>query len=558
MFRVFLSLVAWCLTTVCAAAQTWVQIEARPTEAQALERAADYAARLPDVEGYRLSSGWFAIVLGPYDEARAQATLLNLRLTRAVPSDSFIADGGNFRARIFGSDTAAAPALSPAAEVELRPAEETPAEARAAEAALDRPARELLQIALRYEGTYDAAIDGAFGPGTRRAMADWQALNGYEPTGILSTAQRRQLVDGYRAAQEALGIERVRDETTGIEIALPLGLMDFDRYDAPFAVWGAEGGPQAILISQIGDATTFQALYDILQTLEIVPLDGPRGLSGRGFTIEGRNARIATTVEARLSGDEIKGFALVWPEGDEKRRQLALNEMRATFTAVPGQVMPDAVSTEQSIDLLAGLDIRRADRVRSGFYVSEAGAVLTTTEAVEGCARVSWDDDVTGQVVATDADLGLALLRPEGDLAPQGVARLSGVEPRLQSPVAVAGFSFGGVLGAPSLTWGTFEDNRGLDGDDRLARLAVPGTESDAGGPVLDAGGGVAGLLLPATSGARVLPEGVALAVGAEAIAAFLGGAGLATGMGDSDDALDLAALQDRATAMTVKLSCWN
>ena len=557
MVRVIVSLVTCLLAGLPALAQSWVQIEARPTEAQALERAADYAGRLPDVQGYRLSSGWYAIVLGPYEDDVAQATLLNLRLTRAVPSDSFIADGGNFRGQIFGSDSAAAtPAPTP--QVELRPAEETLAESQAAERALDREARELLQIALRYEGTYSAAIDGSFGPGTRRAMADWQALNGFEPTGILSTAQRTALVDGYRAAVDDLGIRRLRDDTTGIEIALPLGLMAFDRYDAPFALFGSEDGPRAILISQLGDANTFQALYDILQTLEIVPLDGPRSLSGRSFTISGENARIVTTIEVTQSGEDIKGFGLIWPQGDEKRRRLVLEEMRATFTPIPGLVMPDAVSTEQNIDLLAGLEIRRPDRVRSGFYVAEGGEVLTTSDAVEGCARVTLDDDIAAEVAARDADLGLALLRPETRLAPLGTARLSTAEPRLQSEIAVSGFSFGGVLGAPSLVFGTFDDNRGLDGDARLARLTLPVTETDAGGPVLDAGGAVAGLLLPASGGTRVLPEGVALAVGSDAIAAFLAASGIDAGRSDGGAALDVTELRDRATDMTVKISCWN
>ena len=88
-------------------AQVWVQIEARPNEASALERAADYAARLADVNGFRLNSGWYAVTLGPYSAADAQATLGQLRASRAIPADSFISDGANFRERFFGADTAA-------------------------------------------------------------------------------------------------------------------------------------------------------------------------------------------------------------------------------------------------------------------------------------------------------------------------------------------------------------------------------------------------------------------------------------------------------------------
>jgi hypothetical protein len=56
----------------------WVQIEARPTEPQALERAQDYAARLPNVNGFALPSGWYAIALGPYDPFTAEQELRRL------------------------------------------------------------------------------------------------------------------------------------------------------------------------------------------------------------------------------------------------------------------------------------------------------------------------------------------------------------------------------------------------------------------------------------------------------------------------------------------------
>ena len=53
-----------------------------------------------------------------------------------------------------------------------------------------------VQQALNWNGFYDAAIDADFGPGTRRAMEAWQRASGFEVTGVLSTAQRRGLIEG--------------------------------------------------------------------------------------------------------------------------------------------------------------------------------------------------------------------------------------------------------------------------------------------------------------------------------------------------------------------------
>ena len=136
------------------------------------------------------------------------------------------------------------------------------------------------------------------------------------------------------------------------------------------------------------------------------------------------------------------------------------------------------------MDLLAGLEIRRPEKARSGFFISRDGAVLTTTEAVGSCSRVTLDEDIDMSVAATDADLGLALVRPASTLAPISVARLATATPRLGSEVAVAGYSFEGALGAATLTFGTLEDVEGLGGEAQIDRLQLMAEPGDAGGPV--------------------------------------------------------------------------
>ncbi len=548
-------------TDASAQGSSWLQVEARANEAQARARASDYATRLPDVNGFRLSSGWYAVVLGPYSEAEAAARLAQLRFARAVPNDSFLSDGGNFRARYFGSDDVAAIAAEPVDPLPpLKPGEETPAEARTAERAMTRDERELVQIALRWEGFYNSTIDASFGPGTRRAMSSWQESARFEPTGVLTTNQRRQLLEGYLNALEALNMTPVIEASAGIEINLPAGLVSFDRYEPPFAHFTSktDDGVSALLISQTGDAATLQALYDIMQTLEIVPLNGSRAFRRRDFTLTGENDKIVSHTFARLEGEIIKGFTLIWPAGDEKRRRLALSSMQESFRAADG-VLPDtAGSATQNIDLLAGLDIRRPERSRSGFFVDATGAVLTTATAVRQCTRITLNDEVDAEIAAEDASLGLALLRPAQLLAPLAVASLAANEPRLQSDVAVAGYSFGGVLAAPSLTYGTFVDVKGLDGDARVQRLEVASEPGDAGGPVFDGFGSVVGMLLDSDNNGRTLPANVAFAADAPVLAAFL----LANGLqAPAADALENIAPEDLtllAADMTVLVSCWN
>ena len=496
------ALISACFLTNLAHAQSWVQVEAQPSEAQAIQRAEAYASRLPDVNAFRTGTTWHVVALGPYDPVEAQEKLLQLRAARQIPADAFISDGRSFSTRVFGTGVASlAPDTTtetPAPAPVLTPGEETPAEARSAERQLGREDRQLLQIALKWEGFYNSAIDASFGPGTRRAMSAWQEANGFEPTGILTTLQRQELTDRYLDALRSLAMAPVADAQAGIEIEMPANLVAFDRYDAPFAHYEPKGedGVKVILISQSGDNATMAALYDIMQTLTIVPLNGSRALRRNSFFLEGANDKIVSHTFVKLAGDAVKGFTLIWPAGDEKRFRLALDAMEKSFVTTDA-VLPDtAGTTGQNIDLLSGLEIRRADRSRSGFFIDGSGGVLTTREAVRQCARITINDDFDAVIAAEDASLGLALLKPSEALAPLSVARLASAEPRLQSDIAIAGYSFGGILSAPSLTYGVVEDLKGLNGDTRIKRLSVANEPGDAGGPVFSGTGAVLGMLL--------------------------------------------------------------
>lgn len=557
--------------------RVFIQIEAHPSLTVAQTRARDYAARLDGVNGFSLGGGWYGIALGPYDEAQAGAVLRQLRNRVAIPRDSYIVRAANYRSQFYpvGANVlegGAAPVQTTEAETEAEtetpvatpppPADETPAEARRSERDLTRAEREELQIALRWAGFYNAAIDGAFGRGTRGAMAAWQEANGFEVTGVLTTKQRAELLRQYNAVLDGMGLRVVTDEGAGIAMQIPTEVVAFDAYEYPFARYAPTGKvpeAQLLLISQAGDQGTLFGLYEIMQTLEIVPLDGPRERGSTSFRIEGSNGRIASYTEARLTGGAVKGFTLVWPAGDEERRSRVLEEMRESFQALEGSIDPSFVDDEaQAVDLLAGLQIRKPLRARSGVYVTSGGVALTVREAVTGCGRITLENDYAARVVLDDAETGLAVVAPEDALAPLGVATILDGTPRITAEVAVSGYSYEGALGGPTLTYGTLADIRGLRGEEDLLRLDLRALAGDAGGPVLDAAGNVMGVLLPEGGGARQLPPEVSFAVDAAALLPVLERAGVAAATAGAGAALDPARLTARARDMTALVSCWE
>lgn len=567
----FSVLAALVLLVNAATAQesVYVQIEAQPSLSVAEDRLRDYASVLPDVNGFDLGRGWYGIALGPYPRDEANRVLRSLRAQRLIPRDSYLEGPDRYGQRIWpiGAGPATVPPVAVpdtvvAPEPEPQATDETPREARASEALLTRPEREALQIALQWAGFYNSSIDGAFGRGTRAAMRGWQETNGFEGTGILTTAQRAELFRQYNAVLEGMNIQTVRDTRAGISIDLPLGAVAFDRYDSPFAHFDPTGtvdGARVLLISQPGDRDRLAGLYEIMQTLDIVPLDGPRERNRDSFTLTGQDSRIVSHTEVQLSDGAIKGFTLVWPAGDEERRTRILAAMRDSFAPTQGVLDPAIIAEDtQSVDLVAGLAIRKPKTTASGFFVDRQGRVLTTADAVANCGRITLNTDYDAEVMATDADLGVAVLRATQPLAPNDVAQFRNGTPRLQSEIAVAGYSFGGVLPSATMTFGRLSDLRGLNGEDTLSRLEISTLDGDAGGPVLDDGGAIIGMLVPHDAGGRQLPDDVNFATKSAALQSVLSRAGVSAQVTPGLSRLDPVDLTQKATAITVLVSCWE
>lgn len=564
----------------------WVQVEAHPTTAETIERAEAFQFSVGGAAGFRLSSGWNAVVLGPYDTREAAESVRRQLLGAGqIPGDAFVAEGRSLGAQLYPAGDAMTeapaapePALGPGpAETETasaepepdapagpaEPPEETLREAQASERLLTRDERAAIQVALQWFGYYNLGIDAAFGPGTRRAMTAWQEDRGLDATGVLTTRQREALIRDYSMELAALGMEEWEDERAGIRIQLPKAMVQFDRYEAPFAHFSArdESGVRALLISQSGTQATLFGLYEIMQTLDIVPLEGERQRQANSFVLTGQSDTLRSHTFAQYQRGQVKGWTLIWtPERDDQMERV-LAMMQESFSTF-GDTLPDGIgeaSAVQRRDLLAGLTVRRPERSRSGFYIDATGTVLTTAAAVDQCQRVTIDEAYNAEVIARDDALGVAALRPETPLVPLAFAQFSSALPRPASQVWISGFGFEDVLTRPLLTRGALEDLRGLQGEESLLRVGAEVMPGDSGGPVFNGNGGVIGLLLPpGDTGDRVLPSDVNFAASADALRTFLSDNAISVGTQSETVSVSPELLTRTAGDLTVLVSCWN
>lgn len=581
--RTFALIAGICGAGMAMAQDTWVQIEAQPSLSEAQERAQAYAGAFPNVQGYKLGSGWYGIVLGPFTPEEAARQLDLLRRERMIPADSFIAENSALGRRFWPAGVtsiapatgtpADAPASAPATAQPATPAPATTApapdtetrdEALAAEGALGKEDRLDLQRAMQFFGTYPGKIDGSFGKGTRAAMAAWQAANGLPETGILTTAQRDRLITGWKAEIAALGLQTVTEDEAGIVIDLPMGLIAFDRYAPPFVTYGEKAGSgyQVLLISRQGDARALVALFDQMQALSLIPMEGPRELKPSSFVIEGRSGDRTAHVEARLEGGLIKGFALIAPAADDARRTRVLAAMQSSFAPKGNRALDENLgqpSTVSASDLAKGLEVRHPSISRTGAYIDATGTVLTTVEVLDACTRITLDGRHTATVAYQDDMLGLAILKPDAPLAPRAVAELAPALPRLDSDIAMAGYSYEDRLDAPVISTGTFSEATGLNGETDIARLTLQSLPGDVGGAVLDGSGAMIGMLAPRKDEAgRELPKDVSFILQGATIAAALGEKGITLAPSTRTGTLAAEDLAKRARDLTVLVSCWK
>ncbi len=564
----------------------WIQIEAQPSLLEAETRARIYAQEFPDTQAHSIGSGWYAITLGPLPEDKADLRMSQLRARAAIPRDSFLATGANYRQRIYpiGSTPAAVtPAQTVEAEVVQEEAtqvsvvetaesaaseqaspeqsiyvpDETLSVARASEGLLSREEKMDLQLYLQWAGYYNSTIDASFGRGTRRSMAAWQTDNGHEDTGVLTTAQREQLRAQYFAIFNGLGLETHRDLEAGISIDLPKEVVAFDAYAAPLAHFksqDASSPAQIFLISAAGNRGDLAAIYRVLPTLSIVPMNIEKSLNKDRFVITGAGTSTRAFITASHKGGEIKGFGLIWPNQNEEQFDRLVAHMRKSFETFSGTLDPSLSVAINDPETEFGVAIRKPAFVKSAVFVSDQGHAMTDTSNLEQCSSLTISGTYDAEIIAR-SETGAGLLSPKSDFNPISYAKL-GNAVRKGDKTFLSSYPYGGRLGLASVTQATVIETTDLSGNAEKFRLDLLAEPGDFGGAVLDQSGNLTGILVSQDDTGRVLPNNVNFAAATDALASMMQSAGLRLRTGKTDR-LDDVALIATAQNILTPIECW-
>jgi uncharacterized protein len=199
----------------------------------------------------------------------------------------------------------------------------------------------------------------------------------------------------------------------------------------------------------------------------------------------------------------------------------------------------------------------------SGFFVSNAGYLITNNHVVRECSEVHLDKRNL-KVVNVDAKADLALLL-DSKQPPSAASLRGGKGPRLGESVVAMGYPLHQILGGRLVvTTGVISALEDLERDDKNIQISAPIQPGNSGGPVLGQDGAVVGVVVSTLDAIKFanamgeLPQNVNFAVSLAAVRALLKANKIAYASSDSGARKDTAEISAAGAGYTVLLECWK
>jgi S1-C subfamily serine protease len=204
-------------------------------------------------------------------------------------------------------------------------------------------------------------------------------------------------------------------------------------------------------------------------------------------------------------------------------------------------------------------------RTGSGFAVSRATHIVTNAHVVNACKSLrvlSGVQQSSARVLAMDTDADLAVLQSSLSVS-KTLAMRSQPALRLGESVIAFGFPLTGALSqGGNLTTGNVSALAGLRDDPRYLQITAPVQPGNSGGPLLDAGGNVIGVITAKLDALAIakrtgdVPQNVNFAVKADVLEAFLQAHKIPYDVAVTDAQLAVADVAEVAKQSSVRIEC--
>jgi S1-C subfamily serine protease len=207
------------------------------------------------------------------------------------------------------------------------------------------------------------------------------------------------------------------------------------------------------------------------------------------------------------------------------------------------------------------------DKTGTGFVISASGHILTNQHVIDGCVgeirgNLSGESPIALRVVSSDETNDLALLQGAGSsFKDVATIREKAIHPG--DAVVAIGYPFHGLLTSDfTVTTGIVSSLSGILNDTRYLQISAAVQPGNSGGPLLDSGGNVVGMVaakLNALKFAKAtgdMPENINFAIKTGALRDFMDNSVVPYQTAEAKNDRKTADIARNARAYTLLISC--
>lgn len=403
-----------------------------------------------------------------------------------------------------------------------------------------------LQLLLSAEGSWPAVPNRDFSVRLFSAIAQFQKSQGFHPDGALPPDQVRRLNGLTRPYFERWGLVEVFHPVRPHSVWVPRRILDQEsRTKTGFDYRSSTRHLQMSFdYLQLDLESLYQALspdtdqrkteYKVVRKdFFVLVRSHPNG--NRSY------------LRFHKDGSGVIGFHLVWSATDTFTRgdqlvTLISSQIYSRMTYSASLPLPNVGAPPAPVEVSRSSPPAtphaytppkppKAASSGSGFFVSDAGHILTNAHVIEDCTDIDVTPDAQptrrARLIASDRMNDLAIVQAEG--APPLALTFGNAAPRLGETVAAFGFPLSSVLTRNgNFTLGHVTALAGISDDSRYLQISAPVQSGNSGGPLLDNNGNIAGVVTAKLNALRTalatgdLPQNVNFAIKASQARSFL------------------------------------
>ncbi|MEP7031179.1 MAG: trypsin-like peptidase domain-containing protein [Pseudolabrys sp.] len=257
-----------------------------------------------------------------------------------------------------------------------------------------------IQAALLWAGDYSATTKSE--DPMLAAIKNYQKRKKTSATGVLTAAERADLVDAAKNHEEEFGWSVVADPATGIRIGLPSKMVPNARDTDRGTRWSSALGDVQVETFRIVDSELkLSALFEQQKKEPANRKIETSVLRDDNFFISGFQGLKKFSVRAYMRNGEVRGFTMMYDQMMETIVTPVMVAMASAFSPFPERSAPFA-ATAKSVEY------------GNGLVVSAQGHIITDAKLTQSCQVMIASGFGDAVRIAEDKDSGLALLRVYG------------------------------------------------------------------------------------------------------------------------------------------------